>query len=112
MYGTWRAFLETPETFRVYFGCHHFLLILKTKNFTGIKFCNKCALSYLEIIVRNDIFGPEKFSGKFEKRAPGPVRKRLTKGIQERRNLILIILYGIKTAHVTEDYLFRWKQLT
>ena len=75
IFRNWRAFLETPETFRAYFGCHNFLRILKTKTFQGIKFCNKFALSYLEIIVKGQLFrisgsqflkwlfGPEKFTG-------------------------------------------------
>ena len=53
---TWRAFLETPETFRAHFGCHNFLRILKTKTFPGMRFCKKFALSYLEIIVKDQVF--------------------------------------------------------
>ena len=34
----WGPFLETPETFQAYFGCHNFLRILKTKTFPGMKF--------------------------------------------------------------------------
>ena len=68
---TWGPFLETPETFWVYFGCCNFLRISKTKTFPGVKFCNKFALSYLEIIVKGQLsrisgwqflkwlFGPE-----------------------------------------------------
>lgn len=44
------AFLKTPETFWTYFGCHKFLHIL------NMKFCNKFALSYLEIIVKDNLF--------------------------------------------------------
>ena len=72
---TWGPFLETPETFWVYFGCCNFLRISKTKTFLGVKFCNKFALSYLEIIVKGQLsrisgsqflkwlFGPGKFTG-------------------------------------------------
>ena len=72
---TWGPFLETPETFWVYFGCCNFLRISKTKTFPGVKFCNKFALSYLEIIVKGQLsrisgsqflkwlFGPGKFTG-------------------------------------------------
>ena len=72
---TWGPFLETPETFWVYFGCCNFLRISKTKTFLGVKFCNKFALSYLEIIVKGQLsrmsgsqflkwlFGPGKFAG-------------------------------------------------
>ena len=49
------AFLETPETFWVHFGWHNFLHILKAKAFPGMKFCNKFALSYLEIIVNDQL---------------------------------------------------------
>ena len=71
---TWGPFLETPETFWVYFGCCNFLRIWKTKAFPGVKFCNKFALSYLEIIVKGQLsrisgsqflkwlFGPGKFT--------------------------------------------------
>ena len=52
---TWGPFLETPETFWVYFGCCNFLRISKTKTFLGVKFCNKFALSYLEIIVKGQL---------------------------------------------------------
>ena len=38
------------------FGCHNFLRILKTKTFPGMKFCNEFALSYLEIIVKDQLF--------------------------------------------------------
>ena len=49
----WDPFLESPETFRAYFGCHNFLHILKTKvTFAGMKF----ALSDLEIIVKNQLY--------------------------------------------------------
>jgi len=48
-----RAFLEPPETFRAYFGCHN---ILKTKTFRGVKFCNKFFLSFLEIKVKDQLF--------------------------------------------------------
>ena len=44
------AFLETPETFWAYFGCYIFLHIL------NMKFCNKFAVSYLEIIVKDKLF--------------------------------------------------------
>lgn len=44
------AFLKTPETFWTYFGCHKFLHIL------NMKFCNKFAVSYLEIIVKDILF--------------------------------------------------------
>ena len=72
---TWGPFLETPETFWVYFGCCNFLRISKTKTFLGVKFCNKFSLSYLEIIVKGQLsrisgsqflkwlFGPGKFAG-------------------------------------------------
>ena len=72
---TWGPFLETPETFWVYFGCCNFLRISKTKTFLEVKFCNKFALSYLEIIVKGQLsrisgsqflkwlFGPGKFTG-------------------------------------------------
>ena len=72
---TWGPFFETPETFWVYFGCCNFLRISKIKTFLGVKFCNKFALSYLEIIVKGQLsrisgsqflkwlFGPGKFTG-------------------------------------------------
>ena len=49
------AFLETPETVRAHFGCHNFLGVLKTNTFPGMTFCNKFALSYLEIIVKGQV---------------------------------------------------------
>ena len=72
---SWGSFLEIPETFRVYFGRYNFLRIAKTKTFPGMKFCNNCVLSYLEIIVKGHLFsiggsqflkglfGPEKLKG-------------------------------------------------
>ena len=68
-------FLESPETFRVYLWCYNFLPISENKTFPGTKFCNKFALSYLEIIVKGQLFrmsgsqflkwlfGSEKFTG-------------------------------------------------
>ena len=52
----WRAFLETPETFRAHFGCHNFLRIFKMKTFPGMNFCKKFTLSYLQIIVKDQRF--------------------------------------------------------
>ena len=52
---TWGQFLEIPETFRAYFGCYNFPRILKTKMFSGKKFSNKFDLSYLEIIVKDQL---------------------------------------------------------
>ena len=48
-------FLETSATFRAHCGCYNFLRILRTKMFPGMKFCNKFALSYLEIIVKDQL---------------------------------------------------------
>ena len=71
--------LQTPETFQgpfqAYFGCHNFLRVPKRKTFPGMKLGNKFALSYLENIVKGQLFrisgsqilrwffGPEMFTG-------------------------------------------------
>ena len=52
---TWGLFLETPETFWVYFGCCNFLCVSKMKTFPGVKFCNKFTFSYLEIIGKGQL---------------------------------------------------------
>ena len=68
-------FSKLAKPFRASIGCYNFLRISKTKTFPGIKLCNKFALSYLEIIVKSQLFrisgsqflkwlfGPEKFTG-------------------------------------------------
>ena len=68
-------FLESPETFRAYFGWHNSLCIFKTKASRGTKLCSYfCFYSLCNIwkdqlyrISRSEfyewLFGPEKFSG-------------------------------------------------
>ena len=53
-----RELIASPgvRSFWVYFGCCNFLCISKTKTFPGVKFCNKFSLSYLEIIVKGQLF--------------------------------------------------------
>ena len=63
----WSTRLPAPletflETFRCYFGCHNFLRILKPKTLPGMKFCNKFALSYLEIIAKHFRISGSQFS--------------------------------------------------
>ena len=47
-------FSKLPKLFGPISGAIIFLHILKTKAFPGLKFCNKFALSYLEIIAVKD----------------------------------------------------------
>ena len=67
-------FSKPPKLFGPNFGCHNFLPILKT--FPSMKFCNKFALSYLEIrykriAVLEMAFRTQKVFGTFDKQAPG-----------------------------------------
>ena len=68
-------FSKLPKLSGSISGAVIFLRISKTKTFPGVKFCNKFALSYLEIIVKGQLsrisgsqflkwlFGPGKFTG-------------------------------------------------
>ena len=67
-------FSKLPKLSGSISGAVIFLRISKTKTFPGVKFCNKFALSYLEIIVKGQLsrisgsqflkwlFGPGKFT--------------------------------------------------
>ena len=71
----WRPFLESPETFRVHFGCHNSPCIFKTKasggpnlgsyfNFYSLNKIGKEQLYRIsEFEFYEWLFGPEKFSG-------------------------------------------------
>ena len=84
---TWGLFLESPETFRAYFGCHNSLCIFKTKASRGTKLCSyfdflfplqrikRPALQNKQVVVLRTAFRARKVFGTFEKRAPGPVTK-------------------------------------
>ena len=72
---SWGVFLESPETFRAYFGWHNYLCIFKTKASRGTKLCSYFYF-YSLYNIREDqlyrisrpefdewLFGPEKLSG-------------------------------------------------
>ena len=72
---TWGLFLESPETFRAYFGWHNSLCIFKTKASRGTKLCSYFYFYSLYNIWKDQLyrisrsyfyewlFGSEKFSG-------------------------------------------------
>ena len=73
--GSWGLFLESPETFRAFFGWHNSLCIFKTKASRGTKLCSYFYFYSLYNIWKDQLyrisrsesyewlFGPEKFSG-------------------------------------------------
>ena len=72
-------FLESPETFRGYFGCHNSLCIFKRKrlearNFAVILILQRTktpALQNKQVVVLRMAFRARKVFGTFEKQAPG-----------------------------------------
>ena len=76
-------FLESPETFRAYFGWHNSLYIFKTKASRGTKLCSyfyflfplerikRPALQNKQVVVLRMAFRTRKVLGPFEKRSPG-----------------------------------------
>ena len=81
----WGLFLESPETFRAYFGWHNSLCIFKTKAFRGTKLCSYFCFSSLYNIWKDQLyrisrsyfykclFGLEKFSGLSRNGPQGPL---------------------------------------
>lgn len=57
---------QNPWNLLGLFRLHNLMRILKTKTFRGMKFCNKCALWYLEITVKEAFysFATSNFSGR------------------------------------------------
>ena len=53
---TWGLFVESPETFRVYFGCLNFLYIIATSRFWAIKLLNSLVFSYLKNMLKDQLF--------------------------------------------------------
>ena len=64
-------FLETPETYRAYFGSYNFIRIPETKKFPGMKFCNN-RISGSQFL--KWLFGSEKFT-ELLRNGPQVVRK-------------------------------------
>ena len=68
-------FLDSPETFRAYFGWHNSPYVFATPRFWAIKLCNPLGFSYIKNMLKdqlskksglpfgNWLFGTEKFSG-------------------------------------------------
>ena len=66
-------FFKSPETFRVYFGCHNSRYIFVTSRFEAIKLRGPLGFSYIKSMFKdqlfktsglrfdNWLFGPEKF---------------------------------------------------
>ena len=67
---TWSLFLESPETFRVYFGCLTFLYIIATSRFWASKLRNPLVFSYLKNMLKDQLFKTSKLKprvlGSFE----------------------------------------------
>ena len=83
---TWGLFLESPETFRPYFGRHNSLCIFKTKALRGTKLCSyfhfyslcniimkRPALQNKQVVLYQMAFRARKVLGTFKKRAPGNI---------------------------------------
>ena len=86
--GSWGLFLESPESFRAYFGWHNYLRIFKTKTSRGKKLCSYFYFyslyniwkDQLYIISRSSfyewLYGPEKLSGLSRNGPLGPVSRK------------------------------------
>ena len=53
---TWGLFVESPDTFRVYFGCLNFFYIIATSRFWAIKLRNSLVFSYHKNMLKDQLF--------------------------------------------------------
>jgi len=115
-------FLESPETFRAYFGWHNSLCIFKTKAFRGTKLCSYFCFSSLYNMWKDQLyrisrsyfyewlFGPEKFSG-LSRNGPQALVSA-SRNVQPNLNNITGGKNGLRKNHKVGNFnLLNWSQI-